>query len=410
MADFRYAALDTDGRERRGQIVADTSEQARAALMTKQLFATRLEPLADMALETQAGVGTVGVGTGAYRLGARTLMLFTRQLATLASVMPLADALHTLARQAEAERARAILSRVHSGVAEGRRLADAMALEPRSFTALYRAMVAAGEASGTLPDSLERVAALLERQAQVRGKLIATLAYPAALLLVAVFVVAALMIFVVPKVVAQFEDIGQALPLLTRIVITLSEALAASWWAILILLTLAGLGLARALRDDGFRLRFDAGLLRLPVVGRLLRVLDAARLARTLSTMVASRLPLVEGLALTAPTITNYVMRAATVETMVAIREGASLSQALRRTGAFPPLLVAMAAGGEGAGRLELMLERAADYLEREFDSFTSTALALLEPAVILIMGGMVAAIVLSILLPLLQLNTLAGV
>ncbi len=409
MADFRYAALDTDGRERRGQIAADSAEAARAALMARQLFATRLDPLGEARGEPVIA-SQHGSQPGSHRLPARTLMLFTRQLATLVSVMPLADALRTLASQTEAERQRAVLARVHAGVSEGRRLADALALEPRSFSPLYRATVAAGEASGTLPDSLERVAALLERQAQVRGKLTATLAYPAALMLVAIFVVAALMIFVVPKVVAQFEDVGQQLPLLTRIVIALSDALAAGWWAILAALAFASFGFARALQSPPFRLRFDGWLLGLPVAGRLLRALDSARLARTLATMVASRLPLVEALALTAPTINNHVLRAATVEAMVAIREGASLSNALRRTQAFPPLLVAMAAGGEGAGRLDLMLERAADYLEREFDSFTSTALALLEPAVILIMGGMVAAIVLSILLPLLQLNTLAGI
>lgn len=403
MTDFRYAALDGDGRERRGKIAADTAESARAALMAKQLFATRIDVLGE-GVQAEPEVAPGG------KLPTRTLMLFTRQLATLVSVMPLADALRTLASQTEAERPRAVLARVHAGVSEGRRLADALALEPRSFSPLYRATVAAGEASGTLPDSLERVADLLERQAQVRGKLTATLAYPAALMIVAVLVVGALMIFVVPKVVAQFEDIGQQLPLLTRIVIALSEALAASWWAILVIGALSIVGFARALQSPPFRLRFDGWLLGLPVAGRLLRGLDSARLARTLATMVSSRLPLVEALALTAPTIGNHVLRAATVDAMVAIREGASLSNALRRTGAFPPLLVAMAAGGEGAGRLDLMLERAADYLEREFDSFTSTALALLEPAVILIMGGMVAAIVLSILLPLLQLNTLAGV
>jgi general secretion pathway protein F len=406
VADFRYAALDSDGRQKQGRVKAASPDAARAALMAKQLFATRLDPVSD---STPAAAAASSAGKSGAKLPTRSLMLFTRQLATLASVMPLADALRTLASQAEPERARAVLARVHAGVAEGRRLADALALEPKSFTALYRATVAAGEASGTLPESLERVAALLERQAEVRGKIIATLAYPAALMVVAIVVVAALMIFVVPQVVAQFDNVGQTLPLLTRIVITLSEALSASWWALLIGLALAGFGFARALARPAFRLRFDGWLLGLPVAGRLLRALDSARLARTLATMVASRLPLVDALALTAPTLSNHVLRAAATEAMVSIREGASLSNALRRTEAFPPLLIAMAAGGEGAGRLDLMLGRAADYLEREFDSFTSTALALLEPAVILIMGGMVAAIVLSILLPLLQLNSLAG-
>ncbi len=400
MAEFRYAALDSDGREREGRIAAESREAARAALMGKKLFALRLEPVAAQA------AGPVARGR---RLKAATLMLVTRQLATLASVVPLEEAVRTIARQTEAPAARAILSRVHGGVAEGRRLADAMALEPASFAPLYRAMVAAGEASGSLPVALERVAALLERQAQVRSKLIAALAYPAALLVVAVLVVASLMIFVVPKVVEQFEDIGQTLPLLTRIVIFLSDVLAAGWWAIALGLAVAVTGFARAMANPALRLRFDGWLLGLPVVGRLIRSLEAARLARTLSTMVGSRLPLIEGLALTAPTLSNRVMRQATEQMVVAIREGASLSAAMRASAAFPPLLIAMAAGGEGSGRLELMLERAADYLDREFDSFTSTALALLEPGVILLMGGLVAAIVLAILLPLLQLDTLAA-
>lgn len=400
MAEFRYAALDSDGRTREGRIAADSREAARAALMAKKLFALRLEPVA-----AQAGQSVVK----GRRLKAATLMLVTRQLATLASVVPLEEALRTIARQTEAPAARAILSRVHGGVAEGRRLADAMALEGASFAPLYRAMVAAGEASGSLPVALERVAALLERQAQVRSKLIAALAYPAALLVVAVLVVASLMIFVVPKVVEQFEDIGQTLPLLTRIVIFLSDVLAAGWWAIVLVLVVAMTGFARAMANPALRLRFDGWLLGLPVVGRLIRSLEAARLARTLSTMVGSRLPLIEGLALAAPTLSNRVMRQATEQMVVAIREGASLSAAMRASAAFPPLLIAMAAGGEGSGRLELMLERAADYLDREFDSFTSTALALLEPGVILLMGGLVAAIVLAILLPLLQLDTLAA-
>ena len=404
MAEFRYAALDTEGREQQGRIAADSREAARAALMGRKLFALRLEPLDSAAPAMRSPAPAKG-----NRLKPAALMLVTRQLATLASVVPLEEALRTIARQTEADGPRAILSRVHMGVAEGRRLADSMALEPRSFPPLYRAMVAAGEASGSLSEALERLAALLERQAQVRSKLIAALAYPAALLVVAVLVLASLMIFVVPKVVEQFEDIGQTLPLLTRIVIFISDVLAAGWWAIALVLLAGGAAFARAMANPALRLRFDGWLLGLPVIGKLIRSLEAARLARTLSTMVASRLPLIEGLALTAPTIGNRVMRAATAEMVVAIREGASLSAAMRRTGAFPPLLLAMAAGGEGSGRLELMLERAADYLDREFDSFTSTALALLEPGVILLMGGMVAAIVLAILLPLLQLDTLAA-
>jgi len=405
MPDFAYVGLDTAGRERRGSVRADSPDEARERLASRKLYVVRLEPSIE-----QAGRPLLSRSLFTRRrLGAKQLTLFTRQLATLVTVAPLEEALRTLATQAERDEVRRVLGSVHTGVVEGRRLADAMGLEPRSFPPLYRAMVAAGESSGTLPPILERLAGLLERQAQVRGKVLSTLAYPIILAIVAAFVVLALMIFVVPRVVEQFDDVGQQLPLLTRIVIGLSGFLASWWWALLIGGAAALLLGARALKEEGLRLKFDAALLRLPLIGRLIRDLHAARLARTLSTMVASRLPLLEGLNLTTQTVHNRVLRKASAGIAESVRTGGSLSGALRRAGVFPPLLVYLAASGEASGRLDLMLERAADYLDREFDSFTATALALLEPAIIIVMGAIVALIVLSILLPILQLDTLAG-
>jgi general secretion pathway protein F len=405
MPDYAYVGLDTAGRERRGQVRAESPDLARAQLVSRRLYVVRIEPATEGGAPPLLSRGLLS----RRKLSAKQLTLFTRQLATLIQVAPLEEALRTLSRQTEREEVRRILGSVHEGVVEGRRLADAMAREPKSFPPLYRAMVAAGEGSGTLPQILERLAALLERQAQVRGKVLSTLAYPIILAIVAAFVVFALMIFVVPKVVEQFQDVGQELPLLTRIVIGLSNFLANWWWALLILLVLGALAGAQALKEEGLRKKFDGLLLRLPLVGRLIRDLHAARMARTLSTMVASRLPLLEGLKLTTGTVHNRVLRAASADIAETIRTGGSLSGALRKAGVFPPLLVYLAASGEASGRLDLMLERAADYLEREFDAFTSTALALLEPAIIVVMGVIVALIVLSILLPILQLDTLAG-
>jgi general secretion pathway protein F len=405
MSDFDYLALDTAGRERRGSVKAASVDDARAVLGARKLFVVKLER-----------------GTGATtppllsrrallrnKLTGKQLALFTRQLATLVQVSPLEESLRTIARQAEQETVRRVLESVHGGVVEGRRLSEAMARERASFPPLYRAMVSAGESSGTLPQILERMADLLERQAQVRGKVMSALAYPVVLAIVATFVVFALMIFVVPKVVEQFEDVGQALPLLTRIVIVLSDFLANWWWVLLLVLAGLGLLIGRALQDEALRLRLDRLLLRLPLIGRLIRDLHAARMARTLSTMVGSRLPLLEGLKLTTQTVHNRALRQASEEITEAIRTGGSLSAALKRAGVFPPLLVYLAASGEASGKLDIMLERAADYLEREFDSFTSAALSLLEPAIIVVMGVVVAVIVLSILLPILQLDTLAS-
>lgn len=405
MSDFDYLALDTSGRERRGSVRAPSVDDARAVLGARKLYVVRVEPASGAAVPPLLSGGLLR----RRKLSAKQLTLFTRQLATLVTVSPLEESLRTIGRQAEQDHVQRVLLSVHGGVVEGRRLSEAMTREAASFPPLYRAMVAAGESSGTLPQILERLADLLERQALVRGKVTSALAYPVILAIVASFVVMALMIFVVPKVVEQFEDVGQALPLLTRIVIALSEFLAAWWWALALALAALALLVGRALQDETLRLRFDRRLLRLPLIGRLLRDLHAARMARTLSTMVASRLPLLEGLKLTTQTVHNRALRQASSEITEAIRIGGSLSAALKRAGVFPPLLVYLAASGEASGKLDIMLERAADYLEREFDSFTTAALSLLEPAIIVVMGAIVALIVLSILLPILQLDTLAG-
>lgn len=406
VADFDYLAIDKRGNETRGHIAAPDAEAARAMLDRWRLYVVKVEPGSGRAARGRPLFGLRFLGA---RMSVKQLTLFTRQLATLNRVSPLEESLRTITRQTEQESVRAIVSQVHAGVVEGRRLADAMGREPRSFPSLYRAMVAAGESSGTLPTILDRLALLLERQAEIRGKMLTALTYPAILAVVAMGVVLALMAFVVPQVVEQFDTVGQQLPLLTRIVIGISHLLVGWWWAMLILLAAFGALAWFALRQPPIRLAFDTRLLRVPFVGRLLRDLHAARMARTLATMVASRLPLLEGLALTAGTIRNRRLKLASEEITESIRGGGSLSGAMRRTGVFPPLLTYLAASGEAAGRLDEMLERAADYLEREFDRFTATALSLLEPAIIVLMGGVVATIVLSILLPILQLNTLAG-
>lgn len=404
MPDFAYVAVDPNGREKRGTVKAASGRVAREGLEARRLYVVRVsaQPGSPPPASAQSLFGS-------RRLSAKQLTLFTRQLATISEVSPLEEALRTIVRQSEQPHVRTIVANVADGVVEGRRLSDAMAREPRSFPALYRAMVSAGESSGALPELLGRLSKLLERQAEMRGKVLSALAYPVVLTIVALAVVAALMIAVVPQVVGQFEDVGQQLPLLTRVVIALSGFLAGYWWAILLGLALASAAGWRALQEESIRLRFDGWLLRLPLLGRLLRDLHAARMARTLATMIESRLPLIEGLRLTAGTLHNRALRGAMVEMVDSIRGGGSLSSAFARAGIFPPLLVYLAASGESAGQLDSMLARAADYLEREFDNFTATVLSMLEPAIIVVMGAVVAAIVLAILLPILQLQTLIG-
>ncbi|HYC98944.1 type II secretion system inner membrane protein GspF [Brevundimonas sp.] len=401
MAAFDYVAVDAGGRTVTGALTAADEEAARGLIERRRLMPLEITP-------ARGAVQKAGRATRGGKLNAKTLALTTRQLSTLVSVAPIEEALRTIALQADRPAVRRVLEGVHGGVMEGRRLSDAMALQGQAFPPLYRAMVSAGETSGALEPILERLADGLERDQTVRGKVITALVYPAVLAVVALGVIGALMTFVVPKVVDQFDSMNQTLPLLTRLVIGLSDLMRDWGWLAGVLLLLAGIGGAVALRNPAIRLRADTALLRLPLIGRLTRDLHGAKMARTLSTMIAAGLPVLEGLTITARTVSNRALRAATGTMADAVREGGGLSAAMRRADVFPPILVYMTASGESSGRLEPMLERAADYLEREFSTFTAVMLSLLEPAIIVVMGGVVALIVLSILLPILQINTLA--
>lgn len=400
MIGFAYVAVDVSGQTVRGHIRASSIEAVRQQLEQRQMLVLDLR-------EGEAGTKAI-TPKGKSRLSAKALALSTRQLATLVSVTPLEEAMRTLVAQAERPNVRQALEGVHTALLEGRGLADAMATQGSAFPPLYRAMVKAGEASGALQSILERLADGLERDQEIRGKVIAALVYPCVLAMVASGVVIALMTFVVPKVVEQFDSMGQSLPLLTRGIIALSRAMTQWGWLAGLLMALAVAGLVIARRREDIRLKTDAMVLRLPVVGALVRDLHAAQMARTLATMIAAGLPVLEGLNITARTVSNRALRQATEAMAEAVREGGGLSSAMKRAGVFPPVLIHMTASGESSGRLEPMLARAADYLDREFANFTSVMLSLLEPAIIVVMGGVVALIVLSILLPILQINTLA--
>lgn len=397
MARFEYLALDAEGLSATGVVRAQDEAEARARLVRRRLTPVKL-----------AAANDDDRAAPRRRLDTVALALVMRQLATLIKVSPIEEALATLVAQEETPRNRAVLAQVHAGVREGARLSEAMAREGGAFPPLVRAMIAAGESTGALPQILDRLADLTEREQAQRSRLLAALVYPAALTLVALAVTTALMIFVVPKIVDQFDTLGQALPLLTRMVIGLSRFLAAWGWLAALVVIAAGYGMLRLLRRPGPGLAFDRWLLTLPGLGRLIRAHNAARLARTLAAMSASGAPMLEGLRLAAPTVRNRALRAATLELAGAVREGGSLSGAMRKAGVFPPVLVHMTASGEASGELPAMLDAAADYLERDVAAASQTSLSLLEPAIIIVMGVVVGTIVLSILLPILQLDTLS--
>lgn len=412
MPDYAYQIIDRAGKKKNGSVKAQSKNEARIALESKGLFVVKLDSYApDKAPDKAMNKFSFGSKTPLItpKLKTKELTLFSRQFASLIQVSPLEEALRTISKQNEKQHVRNILGNVHSGVVEGRRLSEAMAREPKSFPKLYRAMISAGESSGSLPMIVERLSDLQERQSRMNGKLISALAYPAVLALVAILVVIGLMVSVVPRVVEQFQGVEERLPLVTRIVIAISNFLAANWWIIFIGIALLLLISWRALQQENIRLAFDKKILGVPFIGNLVRNLNAARMARTLATMVLSRLPLVEGLALTSQTIYNRHLRKATDEIVEEVRGGGSLSSAFRNANIFPPMLIYLIASGEASGQLDIMLGRAADYLEMEFDNFTATSLSLLEPIIIVLMGGIVAVIILSILLPILQLQNLTG-
>ena len=402
MTGFDYSALDLEGRVLTGVVDAPNTRDARRQLEQRRLVPVKLEA---SSATGKAGPSRVGAGG---RFSTKDLTLFTRQLATLIAAIPLEEALRTIGSQSEKRGVRRVIMATHAQVLEGFRLSDAMTRQGKVFPPLYRAMVAAGEGSGALPEILERLADLLEREQQVRGKLVTALVYPAALSLTAVMVVIALMTFVVPKVVDQFESMGRELPLLTRAVIGISDFMSAWGLSLLALLVVAAVVFVQLLKRERFRYAVDAQILRMPVLGRILRDVHAARLARTLAIMINNGLPLMEGLVITARTVHNRVLREATERMVSAIREGGSLSSAMKRAAVFPPTLLYMTSSGENSGRLAPMLDRAADYLEREFNTFTNVVMSLLEPIIIVLLGGVVAVIVLAILLPILQFNSLA--
>ncbi len=407
MPAFEYEALDHRGGVRTGVVSADTARLARRQLRESRLMPIKLSSVS----EDRKGGIPLSFRSWLHRRppGPSAVMVMTRQLATMVSAAaPLEESLQTIALQSDNKAMRATLLAVRAGVLEGFRLADAMAQHGRVFSPLYRALIGAGEISGNLGSVLDRLADHLEKTARLRAKVTAALIYPLVLSAVAVVVVAILMVFVVPKVVSQFDGMGQELPFLTRMLIALSDGLSRFGLAGLFIIILGLIGFGHALKRESFRRRVDRLVLDLPVLGKLLRGLYAARLARTLSTLIASGSPLIEGLAAAKTTLSNLVLIEAVGRVINSIKEGTSLSNSLRRANLFPPMVIYMSAVGENTGKLDVMLTKAADHLESEFESFTSIAIGLLEPLIVVAMGGVVALIMLAILMPILQLNSLA--
>lgn len=402
MPGFRYQAYNVEGKLHKGVLEADSARQARSMLRDQGLTPHRVDVI--------AANDPAGARTRPVALSQTEVTQLTRGLASLLEAgLTVEQAFNALIEQAESERTRQVLAALRGEVLAGNTIAKALAAFPRTFPELYRTLVAAGETSGQLSQVLSRLADYLEDRQELRAKLSLALVYPSIVLAVAITVVGALLVYVLPQVVQVFQHAHQQLPWLTRALIALSGFLQATWIAWVALAIAAVFGLRAALRRPASRGAIHRLLWRAPLLGRVLRHLDAARLASTLSILVGSRVPILQALDAGTGVMTLVPMREALATAARGVREGMALSRALAATSAFPPVMVHLIASGETSGRLDEALARAARQQQNDIATRLAAFTALFEPAMILAMGGVVLTIVLAILLPIFQLNQLVG-
>lgn len=403
MAAFRFEALDLQGRAQRGLVEADSARAARSQLRQQGLTPVSVEA---------AGVQSHGARRQRLafgrRLSSREQTLATRQIASLlVAGLPLDEVLGILSEQAERDYVRDLMAALRAEILGGHSFANALEQHPRDFPDIYRALVAAGEHTGKLGLVLTRLADYLEQRNALKQKIQLAFTYPAVVSVVAFGIISFLLTYVVPQVVNVFVSTKQALPLLTVVMLALSGFLRSWWWAVLIALALAGWSVRRALQLAGPRLALDRWLLSAPLIGKLLRGYNTVRFASTLAILNAAGVPILRALQAAGETLNNVVMRGVIEQAIGRVREGASLSRALAGTRIFPPVLVHLIRSGEATGDVTTMLDRAAAGEAMELERRTMFLTTLLEPLLILVMGGVVLTIVLAVMLPIIELNQL---
>lgn len=408
MAAYEYTAIDEKGRERKGVLEGDNARQVRQKLREKQLTPLTVEETAG---KKEPGKNT-SAGTTTFRGGISDtdLALITRQIATLTSSgTTIADALDAVGRQSEKPKIKSLLISVRSRVREGRTLASALADFPRVFPEIYRATVSAGEKSGHLDSVLERLADYTEDRQTTKQAVTKALIYPSFLVFAAFIIVGFLLAYVVPQVVQVFDDMNQELPKLTQIVIALSDFVQQWGIALVAGIIFSVFLFSRAMHNENFKMKVHSILLGVPILSRLIRGVNTSQFAQTLSILAASGVEVLKALDISSQVITSRPMREAVRSAAIQVREGSQLNTSLERTGFFPPMLIHLIASGEKSGQLDKMLAKAATHQERELNAILAIFLGLFEPLIILIMGGLVLMIVLAILMPIFEMNTLVS-
>ena len=415
MPVYAYKGVSAAGKATRGQVSAENTRAARAKMRLEGVFLTEIgesvgAAVAPAADDDRAGVGRLSASLSfGRRIPALARAVATRQLATLVGAgIPLVEALGALVEQIEHNYLRIVMSRVRDRVNEGASLADSLEAS-REFDNLFVSMIRAGEASGTLDPVLVRIADYLEEQVRLAGKIGAILIYPAFMLLFTLVVVAALVTVVLPQITSLLSSLNQELPFYTRWIMAMSEFARSWWWAI----GLAGggfyLGLRGVIATTQGRAVYDRLVLRLPLIGRLTRVVAIARFSRTLATLLSSGVGIIQSLEIAGNVANNSVIASSIRNARAAILEGSSLAAPLRASGQFPPLVVTMIDVGERSGELEDMLDKVAETYDQQVESTVSSLTALLEPMLILVMVGIVLVIILATLMPLLQITNTLG-
>jgi len=402
MGAYQYVALDVGGKEHHGVLEGDTPRHVRQLLRERQLLPVEVAEIEERERKTRRQFALFRGISGL------DLALLTRQLATLVKAgLPLDEALQAVSEHTEKPRLKSIILGVRAKVVEGHTLAAGLDEFPRAFPTVYRATIMAGEQAGQLDSVLERLADYTESRHGLRQKVVQAMVYPILLTVIALGIIMVMLVVVVPKIVTVFETTGQELPVMTRVLIAISNFVQ-NWWFLLIAAIGIGIfAIVKLLAQEHIRRRVHGWLLRMPLIGRVNRGLNTARFTRTLSILTASGVPALEALRISASVVANLPMRAAVEEAAVRVREGGAIGRALAQSKLFPPITIHLISSGEASGELDAMLERAANHQESEMDGLLAMMLSVLEPLLIVIMGLVVLGIVMAILLPIFQINQL---